>query len=100
MSTGGAVGVLDTVTSDLRSWLHITAGTGFTPGWYQIVRCAGNAAFLDRSPGTAGSTGGRWSEEWSAIVPSDIIKVNRDYYHNTPKPGYTPYIYPHPLTRQ
>ena len=97
MSTGGTVGVEDTVTSDAYSWLRITGGSGFRPGWYQIVRCAGNAAILDRSPGKAGSIGGTWSEEWSAIVPSDIIKENRDYYHNTPKPGYTPYIYPHPL---
>lgn len=26
------------------------------------------------------------------------IQQNRDWYLNTPKPGYTPYTYPHPLT--
>jgi len=26
------------------------------------------------------------------------IQLNRDYYEGTPKPGYTPYRYPHPLT--
>ena len=90
----------DRVTSDVGSWIHVKAGSGFTPGWYQIVRCIDNAAMLNKSPGKAGSTGGVWSEEWSAIVPSDIIKENRDYYRNTPKPNYTPYRYPHPLVSQ
>lgn len=27
------------------------------------------------------------------------IQENRDYYNKTPKPGYTPYTYPHPLAR-
>lgn len=27
------------------------------------------------------------------------LKEGRDYYNNTPMPGYTPYVYPHPLTR-
>ena len=31
--------------------------------------------------------------------PSDHVKENRDYYNDTPKPGYTPYVYPHPLTK-
>ncbi len=25
------------------------------------------------------------------------IQAGRDFYNNTPKPGYTPYVYPHPL---
>jgi len=25
------------------------------------------------------------------------IQENRDFYNNTPKPGYKPYVYPHPL---
>ena len=28
----------------------------------------------------------------------NIIMLNRDYFDNTPKPGYTPLAYPHPLT--
>ena len=39
---------------------------------------------------------------WAGCVnpqPSDHIKEKRDYYNDTPKPGYTPYIYPHPLTK-
>jgi hypothetical protein len=27
------------------------------------------------------------------------IQENRDYYNDTPRPGYTPYAYPHPLTQ-
>jgi hypothetical protein len=30
--------------------------------------------------------------------PSNYIVEGRDYFTNTPKPGYTPYTYPHPLT--
>lgn len=28
-----------------------------------------------------------------------LLKEGRDYYNRTPKPGYAPYIYPHPLTK-
>jgi hypothetical protein len=28
---------------------------------------------------------------------SPTIQENRDFYNNTPLPGYQPYIYPHPL---
>jgi hypothetical protein len=37
---------------------------------------------------------------WAGCIdpqPSDHIKENRDYFM-TPKPDYTPYTYPHPLT--
>jgi hypothetical protein len=27
------------------------------------------------------------------------IQENRDFYNDTPRPGYTPYIYPHPLAQ-
>jgi hypothetical protein len=32
-----------------------------------------------------------------AGVPPNLLQSGRDYYNNTPMPGYTPYIYPHPL---
>jgi hypothetical protein len=28
------------------------------------------------------------------------IQEGRDYYNDTPRPGYTPYVYPHPLTEE
>jgi hypothetical protein len=28
---------------------------------------------------------------------ADLLQQGRDYYNNTPMPGYTPYTYPHPL---
>ena len=28
---------------------------------------------------------------------ADHIKAGRDYFVNTPRPGYKPYTYPHPL---
>ena len=55
-----------TVTSALTAFdsvdpgniLHITAGTGFTVGWYEVVSVTGVVATLDRACGTATSTGG------------------------------------------
>jgi hypothetical protein len=35
----------------------------------------------------------------SVTISSQSMRIvaNRDYYDNTPMPGYTPYVYPHPL---
>jgi hypothetical protein len=30
---------------------------------------------------------------------ADTVRQGRDYFNDTPMPGYTPYTYPHPLTR-
>jgi hypothetical protein len=29
--------------------------------------------------------------------PTNVIRAGRDYFNNTPMPGYVPYTYPHPL---
>jgi hypothetical protein len=61
--------VLDTTTTvssashafdndDIGNCLHITAGTGFTVGFYEILSQAAGVATLDRAAGTMGSTGG------------------------------------------
>lgn len=49
------------VATDVGNLIQITAGTGFTTGFYQIVSVASNAATLDRSAGTLGSTGGTFA---------------------------------------
>jgi len=36
----------------------------------------------------------------STCDTSNYIQQNRDYYNDTPRPGYVPYPYPHPLTIQ
>lgn len=50
------------VAADQGNCLHISAGTGFTTGWYEIVSVATGIATLDRSAGSAASTGGTWLE--------------------------------------
>lgn len=43
------------VAADVGNIIHITAGTNWTTGWYEIVSVAANAATLDRAVGTAAS---------------------------------------------
>src|SRR4051812_11531766 len=50
------------VAADVGNCIQITAGTGFTTGFYQVVSVASNAATLDRSPAATGTTGGTWKE--------------------------------------
>jgi len=38
--------------------IHVTNGTNFTQGWYEVVSVAAVTATVDRSAGTLGSTGG------------------------------------------
>jgi hypothetical protein len=42
-----------------------------------------------------------WGASCAASGPATIdhIKVNRDFYNDTQKPGYNPFTYPHPLTQ-
>src|SRR5262245_28758828 len=46
------------VAADVDNIMHITAGTGWTVGFYRILSVASNAATLDRSPAAVSTTGG------------------------------------------
>lgn len=46
------------VAADVGNCVHISAGSGFTTGWYEILSVSTGIATLDRSAGTAASTGG------------------------------------------
>lgn len=38
-----------------------------------------------------------WRNTWPLTTNQGSIKEGRDFFNGTPKPGYTPYTYPHPL---
>jgi len=46
--------------ADVGNLVKMTAGTGFTTGWYEITAQDGTYWTLDRSAGTTGSTGGTY----------------------------------------
>lgn len=46
------------VAADVGNGMHISAGTNWTTGWYQIVSVAANAATLDRACGSAAALSG------------------------------------------
>ena len=48
------------VAADVGNGMNISAGSGFTAGWYEIVSVSGGNATLDRSPGSSG-TGGTYA---------------------------------------
>lgn len=62
----GSAGSEDELTSaadafaadDVGNFVNVTAGTGFTPGRYEILSQAAGVATMDRNVGTADSTGG------------------------------------------
>lgn len=43
------------VAGDVGKYINVTAGTGWTIGWFQITAAAGNAATLNYSPSAAGN---------------------------------------------
>lgn len=70
------------VDADEGNIIQITAGTGFTVGFYEIVSTAGNAATLDRAVGADGAlSGGTWAMGGALALPTD------GFFENTAKPG-------------
>lgn len=64
--------------------IQITAGTGFTAGFYQVVSVATSTATVDRTAGTGGSTAGTFAlggalatiaKAFAAMTTSNIIFV-------------------------
>jgi hypothetical protein len=56
----------------------------------------GNANFA------VGNTFSTWQTFYAGgspilVKPTDLIQSGRDFFNDTPRPGYTPYTYPHPL---
>lgn len=59
--------------TDVGNCIHITAGTGFTVGFYQIVSVASGQATLDRAPAAASVTGGTWDEGGALANPQTAL---------------------------
>lgn len=49
------------IASDVGNCIHITAGTGFTQGFYRMISVAVGTVTLDRAAGTMASTGGTYA---------------------------------------
>ena len=60
------------VSADVGNCIHITAGSGFTAGYYEIISAASGTATLDRAAGTASSTGGTYSVGGAAATVSNV----------------------------
>ena len=60
------------VATDVGNCVQISAGTGFTVGFYEIVSVATGIATLDRSAGVAASTGGTWAEGGAVASPQTV----------------------------
>lgn len=61
-------------STDVGDTIHVTAGTNWTAGIYQIVSTATNAATLDRACGsTASISGGTWTEGGALASPATLI---------------------------
>ena len=61
------------VSTDVGNLIQITAGAGWTAGFYQIVSVAANAATLDRSPAAVGTSGGTWAEGGALASPGKLL---------------------------
>lgn len=66
------------VAADVGNIIQITAGTGYTTGFYEILSVASNAATLDRSPAAASTTGGTWAMGGAFASPGMASKAISD----------------------
>lgn len=75
--------------NDVGNGIQISAGVGFTAGFYQIISVSSSAATLDRSPAAIGVTGGTWAlggalaspgKAAGATVPANTAWVKNGTY--------------------
>ncbi len=80
------------VAADVGNLIQITAGAGWTTGFYQVLSVASNAATLDRSPAATSTTGGTWAlggglatiaKALTGWVAQNIIWVKKGTYTRT-----------------
>jgi hypothetical protein len=120
MVTGNSTDTMRFMTSR-RAWLQVTFNSGDPfvvhkvypmfdqPGMGQCDALSGdspNPVWLHQTPDPIYV----WGNSLSAMyqTPTKIpsvagtlypnIKEGRDYFNNVPKPGYSSFVYPHPLT--
>jgi hypothetical protein len=92
-------------TLEIRKIRHVLDGIG-----------RGRGSLVSGNPPTVPSG---WNDQvtepcysWSNVIADGVagakanfgdvdlsIRINEHYFNNTPMPGYTPYTYPHPLTK-
>ena len=82
------------VSADIGNLIQITAGTGWTTGFYQITGISSGYWTLDRSPAATGTTGGTYAmggalatPPSSAIVASNTVFIKAGTY--TTSTGFT-----------
>jgi hypothetical protein len=77
------IGAANTLTSaatpftaaEIGNLIRILSGTGFTPGFYELVSLAGVTVTLDRSPGTLASSGGTGRVGGALSTPNDTPAI-------------------------
>ena len=71
------------IATDVGNIMQITAGTGFTTGFYEIVSVSSGEATLDRACGTVGSTGGTYAVGGALATPfyhrASVVAGNTTY---------------------
>lgn len=60
-------------SADVGNCINISAGSGFTTGFYEIVSVAVGTATLDRNAGSSPLTGGTWAEGGALANPPTAI---------------------------
>src|SRR4030095_415766 len=114
----GATAVISANTKN-RLWIKQWHSQGFAVGnTYEIHKAIQvlDQPGLGAQTGTMNRNNPRWMQQasepcysWNnkdqnnnlvnfiAAIGGTTLVEGRDYFNNTPMPGYTPYVYPHPL---